>query len=158
MTETMRPRPAATRFGTVMLLGKTGNLAADIGIAIQAAGGPIFTVEDIERLLKRERITAGLRAEAGYRGTPLVSIFFTRTETLASGKMAHAFLTLMRTPPGDAVLWNVGIMDNDHDAIMCADRTMADTILALLRKAARGPSTDVNEYSVEIPGGDLEPC
>lgn len=158
MTDKTRPRSAATRFGTVTLLGNSGNLAADVSDAIKAAGGPFFLTDDVGRLLKQGRITASLRAEAGFWGASSATIFFTRTEMLATGKRAHAFLTLMRTPPGDAVLWNVGIMDNDHDAVMFADRTGADTMLALLRKAAGGESSEVREYPAEVPADEgIEP-
>jgi hypothetical protein len=143
------PRPAATQSGTVMLLGDTGDLAADVQAALVAAGSEPFPIEGIKRLLAYDQEARGLRAEAGYWSGPASVNFFTRMERLATGVRAHLFLRLMRTPPGDAVFWSVSVSSGEW--VLSATRDGADEILTMLRDAAGGPSTEVNEY----PADDL---
>jgi hypothetical protein len=80
MTDTTKPRPAATPFGTVMPLANSGDMAADVREAIDAAGGgelADFTTEEIGRLIHYEKIGQGLRAEAGY-SAPFVLLLHRR--------------------------------------------------------------------------------
>jgi hypothetical protein len=112
-----RPRVAATRFGTVMLLPQSGRIGADVNAAIEASGaGEVasFTDEEIERLIRQQNVAAGLRAEAGYRSGPMVVILAWHSERLANGKSVGWYLTLSSTPAGDAIYFNVTVKTAIH--------------------------------------------
>ena len=143
---TLFVKKAATAFGTVCQLPNTGNVIADIAAALAVAcNAKDFDENKVSVIRQQDRETAGLREEAGYGGHPDVSVFHTHTERLATGQRLGAWLTLSNTSVGDAVYWNISIIDDDRLAVCSATRAGADAIMAMLRKVAGGPSTEIKE-------------
>jgi hypothetical protein len=152
MTDKTKPRAAATRGGSVIVLPDTGDFGNDVLTAMRAGGTePVHTATEIDRLVREAQISRGLRAEAGYAAGPVVTILHTRTERLASGKRLGAWLTLSNTTAGDAIYWNVSVMGDDYIWIWISDVGCLESLLAMLRTAAGGPSTEVREYPAEVP-------
>lgn len=141
--------------GSATLLGNTGSLATDVFNALIGAGCPhAFSIDDVVRLIRCEHVRRGLRAEAGHSNGPMIVIFYTRTELLASGKRVGAWLTLMRTPRGDALCWNIGITSDGNAVLSLADDDGVKELFTMLRAATGGPSSDIRAYRAEIPTDD----
>jgi hypothetical protein len=136
--------------GSVTLLANSGDLPRDIGVAIRMAGGPLITDEAIRRIHYREQVSVGLRVEADGSGHMAV-IFQSDTERLANGKRLGCWLTLARSPKGDAVSWNVAILDGSYEGAWFATRSAADATLGLIRKAAGGGSSEISSRLTETP-------
>jgi hypothetical protein len=151
--QTRQPRPAATPFGTVMVLGDTGDLLTDLEAALDACGvNDAPDRDNLERMIANERESRGLRAEAGYATGLFILVLQTHSEKLATGVRVGCFLTFSQTQKwGDAVYFNVSIMDRDFAAVSFANREAAWGLLSTLRKAAGGPSAEFADNWHTVP-------
>jgi hypothetical protein len=152
-----RPKPAITLpAGSVMLIGHNDDLADDVCEAIDAMGSSEevpLTPDAVRRILGKDLITAGLRAEAGLIGGGRFICLHTRRDQLSSGLNVLSWLMLTNVfGLGDALIWQVGI---GHDLFAWfATQALRDVLLDMLRQAAGGPSTETVHVPSDVPSDD----
>jgi len=132
------PQLRAIRYGTVLVLDDSGDLAADLYAAIGAASGrdrvPLSR-DELETLLGEEQEARGLRAEAGYSGVFVVILWAGDREQLRDGVDMLSWLVLSETHAGDAVYWQtaVGPPGSMELLPLCAFRPEHDKLVETLR-------------------------
>jgi hypothetical protein len=158
MPEITPPRSQSTPFGSIMLLGNSGNIFQDVFEALKQMDAlkdtNITGPEDVNRLMTQERISRGLQEEAGCRVGPYQVCFHNQGERLATGVRILSTLRLLHSSPyGDCIAWIIGATDNNgsYSTVICSNRTQVEAVFALLRAAAKGPSTDMTSDAIPIP-------
>lgn len=138
---TTKPQLRGHPSGTMLILGDSGDLAADLYAAIQAAGGRDRVPDSRDELkarLDEAREGHGLRAEAGYSG-PFTHVLWTsEREELRPGVSMLYWLMLVQTNIGDAVYWQTAVgTPGDMELLpSCARREEHDKLLDTLRYIA----------------------
>jgi hypothetical protein len=160
MSSEMLSAVVSTDSGSIMLVQNKPhtNFAQDVYTALQKMGALDITnvrdPQDVELLIREERISRGLREEAGIATGSMSVGFFNSRERLATGVVVLSTLRLQHLPKyGDCIMWVIGVINNDggYTSISCSTKTEVDATMALLRLAANGPSLEVSSSPTPIP-------
>jgi hypothetical protein len=130
----IKPQLRALPGGAVLVLGDTGDIAADLYAAIGAAGARDRVPASIEEL--RTQLERREDEEAVYSMRPFVKVLWSgKSEQVYDDVSLMSWFVLLQTPIGDAVFWQTAVNVREEHILLpnCAFRKQHDDLMDGLR-------------------------